>query len=292
METRLSRTRSVLPWPLKVTAAALVACGLVAGGVGCSTSGTQQTEAKESATAAGEVPDLVGMSVVDAVVAARAAGYEIQSEETGPDGAALDSQCDLTATVKSQEISAANVLMLKCDASPATLVRLEADAAAAERVAQAQAEADAAAAAAEAAKVYTSAEARVRQDPSCSAHVVKMLDEHTEVEVTGPSVNDWYPVKVGVVYGWVSGNLLTGGGIPPTNPVCAGPQVTTTSAANLRESPACDARIVGQIPAGSIVDVYGDPYEGWYSVSADSKWGWIAGSLLTGPGIPEIGRLC
>ncbi len=36
----------------------------------------------------------------------------------------------------------------------------------------------------------------------------------------------------------------------------------------------------------------GDPIAGWYPVSTAGLQGWIAGSLLSGPGIPDIAQLC
>ncbi len=50
--------------------------------------------------------------------------------------------------------------------------------------------------------------------------------------------------------------------------------------------------MVTTVAANTDVELTGEPQSGWYPIQTGDVDGWIAGSLLSGPGIPRIGRLC
>ncbi|WP_125778002.1 SH3 domain-containing protein [Antribacter gilvus] len=78
----------------------------------------------------------------------------------------------------------------------------------------------------------------------------------------------------------------------PTREPSTLPSASTSALARVRSEPSCDSTVLATLDPNTSVRVTGDPLESWYPVNADGLAGWIAGSLLRGPGIPDIAQLC
>lgn len=96
--------------------------------------------------------------------------------------------------------------------------------------------------------------------------------------------------------------MMVVGGFALTMPVAAAAQSETTEATddlNLRAGPALNSEILDVIPTGAPVDIWGDPENGFYSVSYNGQTGYAYGYYLTingvgdGPVVPggEVGEV-
>ncbi|WP_170062643.1 SH3 domain-containing protein [Sediminihabitans luteus] len=140
----------------------------------------------------------------------------------------------------------------------------------------------------------TSALANVREAPECDATALVKLEAGAPVQIAGDPRSGWYPVEISGLEGWVAGSVLDGPGIPEIAQLCgdATSAVETSEQANVRVAPSCSAKVVTRLAANTSVELTGDPQSGWYPVKAGDLEGWIAGSLLSGPEVPQIGQLC
>lgn len=144
-----------------------------------------------------------------------------------------------------------------------------------------------------------------RQSPSTSSAVMASLPHGSQITITGPAQNGWFPVSIGQYTGYVSAQYVkpfsptpsTGGGpSTPTTPpptVPAGPYGTSTtktpgSTLNLRQGPSTGTSVLGSIPHGASITITGAASNGWYPVTFNGKTGYVSAQYVN-PFTPNTG---
>lgn len=122
----------------------------------------------------------------------------------------------------------------------------------------------------------------IRSGPGSSYSIIGGLSDGAIVATTGAYQNGWVQLQQG---GWISASYTNlggsggdgsgGGGGSSSDTVT----VTAGSGLRIRSGPGTGYSVVGGLPYGSVVDVYGSS-NGWLKVSG----GWIAGAYTSSGG--------
>ena len=122
----------------------------------------------------------------------------------------------------------------------------------------------------------TTANLRLRQEPSSSSDTILVMPTGSRVEITGAAIGTWYPVIYQDTAGYASGAYLRLD--PPT--VSAGQMVRTTSALNLRAGPATTFAVLTVIPNDGEGVLTGETDGPFYELTYNSQMGWAHSDYL------------
>lgn len=132
--------------------------------------------------------------------------------------------------------------------------------------------------------------ANVRTAPSTEYPVIKKLNDHASVEVTGRTSNGWYQVMVslpegGESSGYISGNLLGDEQAISDNAITSGKEMTVEGTSNylaLRTEPSYESsNEIGELNNGEkvIVESYAGNYAYVYAPSL-GQYGYVNANFL------------
>ena len=133
----------------------------------------------------------------------------------------------------------------------------------------------------------------VRSGPDRDTQKVGEIPEGSEVEVTGESDNGWRYVRYGDVEGYIAGNYLDyedededasgedGSSDEDEEDSDYEHSGTILSSVNVRSGPGFDYEVLGTVPGGAEVTVYGDDEKGWWHISSDSLEGYVGRSYIS-----------
>ncbi|MEZ4498773.1 MAG: SH3 domain-containing protein [Thermomicrobiales bacterium] len=150
-------------------------------------------------------------------------------------------------------------------------------------------------------------ELNLRAGPSGDAEILLEMPAGVTVEILGDPQNGFYPVRYQGQDGWAGGDFLGFGQEPPQPtatdvtevqpaeptatettqavapilPVEPVGSATTTSDVNLRDAPtATGSNVLLVLPGRAVVDLLGDPENGFYPVRYNGQSGWVSGDFL------------
>lgn len=123
----------------------------------------------------------------------------------------------------------------------------------------------------------------LRGGPSLADGVITVMPAGSEVTVTGPSQNGFYPITWSGYTGWAFSDYLSFVTAPPPpapepepTPNPPGPQVTgvTTDALNLRAGPGTNHAVIAVMPRGAKVVLTGETSGSFVALSWNGQGGW------------------
>lgn len=134
---------------------------------------------------------------------------------------------------------------------------------------------------------------RCRTNAGTWAAIITSLQPGAAVDVSGPAVNGWIPVRCAGQDGWVSADYVAIATEPDTTPVPddpATPSASTGTVSNTgglslrcRTEPTTDSGVITLLPAGAQLELRDDSANGWTPVRCASQDGWVS-SLYVTPG--------
>jgi uncharacterized protein YraI len=140
---------------------------------------------------------------------------------------------------------------------------------------------------ASAAAYSTTSNLNLREGPSTSFGVIKVIPSGATVDVTGEAQFGYLPLTHGGVSGWASADYLTsGGGSSNASPdVASGPTGTryvVDGRLNLRNGPGTSYGVVLVMPDGAAVSLTGEVSNGFSKLTYNGTTGWAATQYLAG----------
>ncbi len=124
----------------------------------------------------------------------------------------------------------------------------------------------------------TTSDLNLRAGPSTADEVLAIMPPGAAVTIDGDPENGFYPVTYRGMSGWAYGTWLDLGGDPEPAPAVGEAEVT--SDLNLREGPSTSDDVLTVMPPGAVVEILGDPDDGFYPVRYDGEEGWASGTWL------------
>lgn len=138
-------------------------------------------------------------------------------------------------------------------------------------------------------QAVTTSALNVRNGAGLSYGIIVTLWDGAPVTITGAPVAadgyTWYPIKTAYgTTGWVAGEFLTSGAVPPAE-FAVGESVVTTAALNLRSGAGLSYSVVVVLWEGAPLTITGTPVavDGftWYPIKTGyGTLGWVAGEYL------------
>ncbi len=119
----------------------------------------------------------------------------------------------------------------------------------------------------------------LRDAPFLSGNVLVVLPFGAGVdELAAPTADGWVSVTAQGQQGFVQSLYLD---TTPAQPLRGDAIVSPADGVRLRGTPSLSGSIIGVLPPGTQVHIYGDPTaDGWYSVTASGAAGWVDGQYL------------
>jgi uncharacterized protein YraI/peptidoglycan/xylan/chitin deacetylase (PgdA/CDA1 family) len=117
----------------------------------------------------------------------------------------------------------------------------------------------------------------LRQQPSTSSAIVRVMPEGASVEITGALIDGWYPVSYDGSVGYAYADYLE----------LSVPSVTTGASArvrvalSLRAGPSTTYARLAVMPAGAIVLLTGEIQDGFWQLTYNGTMGWASSQYLT-----------
>jgi len=137
---------------------------------------------------------------------------------------------------------------------------------------------------ARAATAVTTANLNLRSGPGTNYSVLTVMPAGAYVEITGKTVNDFYPVAFEGVTGFASAQFISsdsgwtgnnGGGSGSATGTA-----TVTTALNLRAGAGTNYQVLNVMPSGATVQLLGEQQNGFLHVSYQGQTGWAHGDFL------------
>jgi uncharacterized protein YkwD/uncharacterized protein YraI len=127
--------------------------------------------------------------------------------------------------------------------------------------------------------VVNDPDVNLRSGPDRQSSVLDVLDDGTEVAVTGEQQDGYLPVEVGGLSGWVAAEWLDVEEMEaPEQPAAA----SVTETVNLRSGPSRDAEVASIIPGGSPISLSGREQDGYLEATWEGTTGWIDAAYVSG----------
>ncbi len=124
----------------------------------------------------------------------------------------------------------------------------------------------------------TTTEVNLREGPSLTDDVVRVLAKGTSVTSTGKTAKGWTEVKAGSASGWISNQYLTDA--PDGLPKVTGTR-TATIDLNVRATSADDGELLGLAPKGTKLSITGATDDARAQVVFKGKVGWVLAKYLS-----------
>jgi uncharacterized protein YraI len=130
----------------------------------------------------------------------------------------------------------------------------------------------------------------LRGGPSTADDVLLVLPDSAAVTLLGGSANGFLEVSYRGTTGWAYGTYLDtgGGGGDDGGPAPAIGEAGVTSALNLRGGPSTADDVLAVMRGGAMVEITGDPENGFYPVRYDGVNGWAFGDYLDFDGTSDV----
>jgi uncharacterized protein YraI len=132
----------------------------------------------------------------------------------------------------------------------------------------------------------TTSDLNLRSGPSTADDVLRVMPPGAAVTIDGEPENGFYPVTYQGTSGWAYGGYLDLG--DDGEPAPAIGEAGVTSALNLRAGPSTRDDVLAVMPEGAIVEITGDPENGFYPVRYDGENGWAFGDYLDFGGVANV----
>ena len=131
----------------------------------------------------------------------------------------------------------------------------------------------------------TTDDVNFRSEPSTSSVSLGKLAKNTQLYIWGSVSNsiEWYYVQNGLTYGYVSAQYVNATGSYTANDIAEGSVIAsgiTKSNVNLRPAPTTNNNPITQLQSGTYLLIY-SLKNGWYSVHADGRDGYVSESYVT-----------
>lgn len=132
----------------------------------------------------------------------------------------------------------------------------------------------------------TTSDLNLRAGPSTADEVIAVMPPGAAVTIDGEPENGFYPVTYRGTSGWAYGAWLDLGG--DLGPAPAVGEAEVTSDLNLREGPSTSEDVLTVMMPGDVVEILGDPENGFYPVRFDGEEGWASEDWLDFGGAASV----
>lgn len=123
----------------------------------------------------------------------------------------------------------------------------------------------------------TTAALNLRQTPSTTGAILRVMPEGATVEITGAAIGNWFPVAYDGSVGYASGTYLR----LDAPSVTAGASAQVREALSLRAGPGTSFARLAVMPKGAIVVLTGEAQSGFWQLTYEGRMGWASSQYLT-----------